>query len=433
MRGSGRVNKLTGAKVYRQTVVNAVILVVILALFLYLGIQLSNGFSLQVSTQRTQKVTDSSYAQLEGYIFRDEEVLSSDVDVVYYAVQDGEKVGVGQVYAEIFTSTGLSKGDASEKEKALSDLSGRISLLENGLGDGNTMSDLGIVKDTILKGYYAYIDSVLGGNISQADKAGDELLSSLSDYSAITGGEATKNKLTALNAERDQLLSSIGGSRKTLVSNKSFNFFHSADGYENIFHSSKLEGLTREGLDALIDSEPESTDGVIGRMTYTSKWYLAIPIDEASYETFKDQVNSTLSVSFSDTDGLTLDMLLERVYADEEDPDRAYMLLSSHSLSHVAFLDRAQSVSILLDECTGYRIPEEALHSASGQDGVYILVGNVIEFRRVTVIDRGNGYYIVSTYEVDALEDPSSEIPYLNINDMIVTSGNDLYDGKQLD
>ena len=60
-------------------------------------------------------------------------------------------------------------------------------------------------------------------------------------------------------------------------------------------------------------------------------------------------------------------------------------------------------------------------------------VGNVVEFRRVTVISRGEGYYIVNTYEVDLLEKPSSEIPYLNINDMIVTSGNDLYDGKQLD
>ncbi len=433
LKGSNRVKKRTGVKVYKQTVVNAVILVVILALFLYLGIQLSSGFSLQVSTQRTQKITDSSYAHLEGYIFRDDEALSSDADVVYYAAGDGEKVGVGQVYAEVFTSTGLSKDDMAEREKALSDLSDRIALLEGGIDDGNTVSDLGGVKDSILQSYYAYIDSILGGNIAYADKTGDELLSSLVDYSAITGGEATKNKLSALNAERDQLLSSIPGSRKTLVSEKSFNFFHTADGYENIFHTSKLEGLTREGLDALIASEQDSTDGVIGKMTYTSKWYLAIPIDEAGYETFKNQVGTTLNVGFLDTDDLTLDMLLESIYADEENPDKAYMLLSSHSLAHIVSLDRVQSVRILLDECTGYRIPEEALHNVSGQDGVYILVGNIIEFRRVSVIGRGEGYYIVNTYEVDLLENSSSEIPYLNINDMIVTSGNDLYDGKQLD
>ena len=418
--------------VYRQTVVNAVILVVIVALFLYLGIQFSSGFSLQVSTQRTQKITDASYARLNGYIFRSDEAVSSDADVIYYTVGDGEKVGVGQVYAEVFRSTGLAQADIEHKQSALSDLSERISLIERGLNDGYTVSDLGEVKESIQKNYYAYIDSVLGGNILHADSVGEELLSSLADYAAITGGEATKNKLSALRSQRDALLGSINGSRETLTSNKSFNFFYSADGYENVFHSSKLEGLTRDGLDALISSEPESTQGVIRRITSTSKWYLAVPINEASYETFKGLVGSTLNVSFSDTDGLSLDMLLEKAYADEEDPDSAYLLLSSYSLSHVASLDRHQEISILLNECTGYRIPENALHNVNGHDGVYILVGNVIEFRRVTAIGRGNGYYIVNTYEVDLVEDSSSEIPYLNINDMIVTSGNDLYDGKQL-
>lgn len=377
-------------------------------------------------------VTDSSYAQLEGYIFRDDKVLSADADVVYYSVADGEKVSVGQEYAHLFSDTGLSQPDMAAKEKALLEISARISLLSGGIGNNNTLSDLGSVKDSINKSYYAYIDSILDGNIPYADREGGELLSSLADYSAIIGGEVAKNKLSELRYERDLLISSIGGVKTTLQSDRSFNFFHSADGYENIFHTSRLEGLTREGLDALISSEPENTDGVIGKMTYTSKWYLAIPINEAQYETFKKKVGSALSVSFSNTDNLTLEMLLESIYVDEESPDSAYMLLSSHSLARVAFLDREQAVSVLLDSCTGYRIPEEALHNEEGHDGVYILVGNIIVFRRVTVIGRGNGYYIVNTYEVDALENNASEIPYLNTNDMIVTSGNDLYDGKQL-
>ena len=427
------MKKRAGERVYKQTVVNAVILVVILALFLYLAIQLSSGFSLQVSTQRTQKVTDSTYAHLTGYIFRDDTTLYSDADVVYYAVRDGEKVGVNQTYAETFSGTGLSDDEAKSKEKDLEAISQRIFLLESGLGYGSSASDIGSVKDSISKNRYAYIDAILDGNISSADKSGDALLSAMVDYSAIRGGEATKNRLSALKDERDQLLSSIDGNHRALISDKSFSFFHSADGYEEIFHTSHLDGLTAEKFDSLISSEPKSTAGAIGKMTYTSKWYLAIPIDEADYEAFKKLSGQTLSVNFSDTDGLTLDMLLERVYAEEDDPDSAYMLLSSHSLSNVAFLDRIQNVSVLLDSRSGYRIPESALYNVDGQEGVYILVGNVVEFRRVTVISRGEGYYIVNTYEVDLLEKPSSEIPYLNINDMIVTSGNDLYDGKQLD
>jgi hypothetical protein len=82
---------------------------------------------------------------------------------------------------------------------------------------------------------------------------------------------------------------------------------------------------------------------------------------------------------------------------------------------------------------SGYRIPEEAMTTLDGDDGVYILVGSVVEFRRVTVISRGNGYYIVNTFEKDLDDESTSDTPYLKANDMIITSGNDLYDGKLID
>jgi hypothetical protein len=90
-------------------------------------------------------------------------------------------------------------------------------------------------------------------------------------------------------------------------------------------------------------------------------------------------------------------------------------------------------VRITLGSTSGYRVPREAVHTVGEDVGVYVLVGNVIEFRRITVIGEGDGYYIVSTYERDLEDSLTSQTPYLNINDLIVTSGNDLYDGKQLD
>lgn len=432
MKGCSRVKNRAGKRVYKKSLINTIILVVIVGLFLYLGLQLSNGFSLKVSTQRTQRVTDSTYVDLQGYIFREDTVLRSDADVIYYTVGDGEKVGVGQVYAETFTDTGLPLSIAAERERTLYSLAERISLLQKGIG-GNTLSDLSEIKESVHQSYYAYIDAITDGNIKDADKDGDRLLSSLINYSAIVSGEATQSRLSALIGERDALIGSIGGVRTELVSQHSFNFFHKTDGYENIFHSARLEDMTRSDLDRLISSAPQSASDAIGKMTHTTKWYLAVPINEANFETFKNKVGTTLHVSFRDADDLVLQMKLEKVYADEGYPNSAYMLLSSYSLSEVAFLDRAQNISILLGEVSGYKVPEEALHTVDGQDGVYVLVGTMIEFRRVTKVKTGEGYFIVKTREEDTLENPSSDIPYLNINDMIVTSGNDLYDGKRLD
>ena len=125
-------------------------------------------------------------------------------------------------------------------------------------------------------------------------------------------------------------------------------------------------------------------------------------------------------------------MLLEDIVSDEGDRTRSYLLFSSLELSTVSGAERIQSVRVRLGSCTGYRIPEGALHLVGEDDGVYILVGNRIEFRRVTLIGMGEGYYIANTYENNLAEGSKSDIPYLSANELIVISGRDLYDGKLL-
>ena len=84
------------------------------------------------------------------------------------------------------------------------------------------------------------------------------------------------------------------------------------------------------------------------------------------------------------------------------------------------------------------------LHShKTGEDvkGVYILAGNVVEFRKINIQVARDGYIIVDTYEdmkayLDSLTDEERSKKtadgweYLNLNDNIITSGNELYEGK---
>jgi hypothetical protein len=200
-------------------------------------------------------------------------------------------------------------------------------------------------------------------------------------------------------------------------------------------------------------SKQTNSENEIGSAVYSSKWYIAIPADEAGFETFKGNVGKTYDVEFLGADGLSVQMLLEAVVAeksdgaitadetaetgdDEEsnlDSSQTYLLFSSFDLARISSLDRHQSVRITLGSSTGYRIPKDAVHTVGDARGVYILVGNMIEFRRITIIGEGDGYYVATTYEKDFAEGIESEIPYLSINDLIVTSGRDLYDGKLLD
>ena len=156
-----------------------------------------------------------------------------------------------------------------------------------------------------------------------------------------------------------------------------------------------------------------------------------MPTDEATCLSFAE--GTVYEVTCTGGSGKTLSMTLERICLDENGDGDAYLLFSSYDLTSASELFRSRNVKILMGSRTGYRIPAESLTHVGGEEGVFILVGNVVEFRRVTVIGRGNGYLLVSTYEKDAEEGSVSEIPYLYVNDMIVTSGNDLYDGKLLD
>ncbi len=423
--------KAKRVRTYKQTSVNAVILVVVLALCLYMAIQFSKDISPKVSTQRTQTTTDYSYTYLEGYVFRSEDrVTASDGALVEYLVRDGEKIGVGCEYAALYSASGLDSDARRQKEAELRALSERIYLIESGLKQNNTSSDLSAISKEIAEHYYSYINSVGGGDVGAADKSGEKLLASMVEYSVSAGGDSAKNVISELKAQRTAILNSLGA-KAAVVSERGFNFLYSSDGYENIFSSDKLDTLTPNELLQLAKSQPEAeSERVIGRRIYTPKWYLAIPVNEATRLTFTE--GNIYDVTFSDSDGVTIDMTLERICVDEADENNGYMLFSSYDLALASKFSRTQSVRIHMGSYSGYRVPKQAVYDGEEYDYVYILVGNIVELRRITVKGDGNGYYIVSTYEEDYKENVSSEIPYLNLNDMLITSGNDLYDGKQL-
>ncbi|MBQ8409209.1 MAG: hypothetical protein IJY39_10145 [Clostridia bacterium] len=422
-----------GVKTYKQAAVNAVILAVILCLFLYMGIQFSRNFSTQVSTQRTQIITDTEYVSLTGYIFRDETLCrQAEPGVADYLVSNGEKIGVGMPYVDFYPMGNVSDRELQKKQAELNDVSEQISRLQSGLSGGGTVSDLAHIGKTLSQSYYAYINAITDHDFAAADKSGELLLDAIVDHTVVTGHDgAAESSLAVLTAEKQELLKGLGSSANRLYSKESCYLFHSTDGYESTFASGKLEGLTPDGLAELVSSKPaEYGADVIGKTVYDPEWFLALPTDEATCLRFTEGMNYQITFSGG---GKTVSMVLQRICIDESGDGDAYLLFSSYDLAISGELLRNQNVKILMDSCTGYRIPTESLTKLYGEDGVFIQVGNMVEFRRVTVIGAGNGYLIVNTYQQDLDEGTVSEIPYLNVNDLIITSGNDLYDGKLLD
>ena len=415
---------------YKQSVVNAVVLVAVILLFVYVLYQIPGGFSTKVSTQRTQKVTESEYTYFDGYVFRNESVLTVDgVAIVDRLVADGERLGVGKHFANVY-STDMGADGADELQGELDALSAGIELLGAQIESGQYVSDLAHINEDLIKYYYSYAEAVADGDITSADRYGSELLDAIVAYRVVTGRDGRAEDISLqLKGERDGLIASLSSAPETMVADEGCHYFYGYDGYESVFSADKLEGLTPAALSSLISAQPESYGGtVIGRIVHDPKWYLCLPCDPSELMLF--EVGVSYDVIVSDGDGRAIQMLLEDAVSDD---GGAYLLLSCHDMSRSAGASRSRSVRILTDSTTGYRVPAQAIHLRRGEYGVYVLVGSIAEFRRVTIIGEGDGYYIVNTGEMDAAEGGKSDTPYLSVNDLIITSGNDLFDGKHFD
>ena len=62
-----------------------------------------------------------------------------------------------------------------------------------------------------------------------------------------------------------------------------------------------------------------------------------------------------------------------------------------------------------------------------GERGIYVLRGNVVRFRRIEIVYTGEDYYLVKS----SVED--TEYEYLQVNDLIILNGKNLFDGRVLD
>ena len=456
-------------KTYKQSAVNTAILVLILILFVYMGAQFSNNFSTMLSTQRTQEITDVEYLHLRGYVFRYEAPIARPGEgVCDYLLEDGAKVGVDQTYATFYKTS-----NGEEKQKKLDEISERIRRLSSKNASGGTVADLSAIIKSMDSSYYSFIDNVQKGNVTAADLRGNALLDAIVSYRSVTTGwgDIESGVLNALKNDKKTMLESFG-SGQSLVANEGFYFFRDTDGYERIFSPDKLDGISCEELDKLISSKPESySGGTVGKRVDSAKWFLVVPTDEEtvmrfSYtivhepetETGTDEestvyvptepeietgfyIGKAYSVTYSSGGDKSAQMVLDSVKVDEN--GKGYLIFSSYDLTLSAELSRAQDVKVEMRSETGYRIPTDALVELRGETGVYIIVGTVVEFRRVTVSvgDSGNGYVIVKTYEMDRAELEAAENEgetvnrpaYLRPNDLIITSGNDLYDGKLID
>lgn len=435
--------KLRGGR--GRALLNAGFIVLMLGVIGFAVYQVARHVTVGLNTLRTQEIVDESYVQLELYVFRDEQILVAEgSDTYLYAVGNGERVGKSKPLG-----TAYRAGDAAvaaDLQKRLNAYGERISLLER-LGGTGTPADAREAMAAVDNAYLGLLEAAGKGDLSAVAGYADSMQDGLGRYGIITGAAGSQS-VSALKAERDALVAGLTHV-SPMSTGRSGYFYYDCDGYESVFDYASALTMTPEEFRAMTQRSANRTPaGAVGKMAYSATWYAAayLPLSGGAVEVFQKGIanGTTYTMLCGGSAGVELDMTIVRLVPDGEG---ALVVFRSEDMPEGFSFERSFRAETVALRTEGYRIPTEALvtlHSKkTGEDvtGVYILAGNVVEFRKISIHVRRDGYIIADTYEdvkayLDSLSDEEYEKrtadgwSYLGLNDNIITSGNELYEGK---
>jgi len=408
-------------------VLSAVLSILLIA---YIVFQAFGGFKSKIEVMVADKYTENDIMTLEAYVMRNEIILYSVYQGgINYLYPDGAKVGMNTVVANVYS------GDNVLTDRSyLIELDNQISILESSnITDTLSIKDTTAVDSRISDLYELMCYRLSYGDINFVMHKKDDLLVLLNRRAIITKKIPNYNdKIKLLQDEKLSLSTGNENIIDTITTENSGYFYTEADGFEIMFASTKAANLTVPQFKNMINSTPDTytRNNIygIGKIVVDYNWYIACVVTKDELRHFKE--NNKYDVIFTYSNDVKLNMRLERIIQDPVDPSIILLFSTGRVLENFNFL-RKQSIEIVRSSYTGYRVPISAVRqNKEGRDGVYILDGNIVKFKEISVLIESNGYYIV-----EAQDKMNDEEYYkkLGLYDLIITKGTKLYEGKVVD
>ena len=398
------------------------VILAMLGLIVYTVAHAMNFNMGNVLTTPVRRITDTRITPAEAYLFRNEEVLTTEnAGLVDTLVENGTKVGKNVSVAKVWSVPQTGEELASVQLR-LTRINRTIRILESSqLKPGTPLSEANKYRAEYIALYREIAAAAESGNLDRIPALEEKLLIALNRYVSLVGEtDETKAHLSSLKEEKESLIGGV--SSVDIKSETSSGLFYDSgyvDGFESVFTTKALENLTPDALHTLAESAPATPKGqTVGKLVYGYEWYLALELPLSVAANFG--VEGKYRFAFPENNGAeaTLTLTNKVVGADTV---LAVFVCESHPNDFLFY--RKQTVEITVGESEGFYIPETALVTKDGMTGVYVFEASTVRFRRADIIWRGEGYAIA------ALPGEGS-LTALNENDVLIVSGKDLYEGK---
>ena len=266
---------------------------------------------------------------------------------------------------------------------------------------------------------YDYLDSVEARDFKTAIPSVELFRDSMVGKQIATGKSLDfSENLVKLNDEL-ALLDSTKLDFTEIKSKDAGYFISGSDGFENVLKFSDIDSLTTKDVKKALKSKPDKiSSDVVGRTVSSFKWYIACVID--TDKTVDITFDKKLYVNFPESGIERLPVSLYRI--GDKGAKETVVVFCCDEMNKSLSDFRIEDIEIITDEYSGYKISNTSIRTIDGQQGVYIVRGNLMGFRKIRVI--------YSTKDYSIVDNPDNASDYIKLYDKVVTEGVDLYDNK---
>ena len=400
-----------------------------IGLVVFLMYHIIGSLTSDVDTASISFTTQEQVSEYDAYIFRGESLLYTspgDVGNINFLREDGTKVSVGEEICQVYTGSA-----SSESGIAIAEIERKLELLNNSNLDENVnYSDTQLIDTAISNAYYTLLSRMADGAAGYAMAKSDDLIAAMNQRLIITRHvENFDRQIRMLESERTALITGSGAAAESVYSDCAGYYYSDIDGFEEIFSSEKISNLTLDEYDSLISSAADISlqknrqGGTnCGKIVTEYNWYIGVRITTEESRSYTE--GYTYTVIFPYNSDIRISMILDRMILQADD-DRVVLVFRTNTIpEHFSFL-RRQTVQIVTETWEGYKVPLSAVRIVDGVEGVYILEGYIVEFRRIEPMCEIDGYFICR--ENNGSEEDAD---MLEMYDHIIINGKNLYSGK---
>ena len=414
-------------------VIKAVAVAVLcIGVLVYVYFQIIGGSDNEIETEMSMLVTLNDSVEADAYIFRDETVINqSSRGTVVTVVSEGERVSKGQLIANIYPDS----ADTSLQDE-INRLRRHIEILEDSFVNTEfSTPDISEIDNDISEVIADICIDSAQGDLSSAIGNSSEFLIKLNRRNIISDADFDYTaELRKLENDVKDVESRISSVSSPVYATSSGYFYSDVDGFESLFTVDYVDNITVQGFKEFLLSAENYENTSSGKLKIVNDfvWYLVCVIDTEDLSYVKE--NHDYVVSFPDNADFEIRMNLQKVVKETNSPE-AIAVFRANVLPDGFDFKRVREAEIVIKGMQGLSIPKKALKYENGQEGVYVLVGDVVWFRSVKRIAEKDNYYIVEYVSGEQLtyndeEDYTTTAEPLALYDNVVVSGKDLFDGK---